>query len=215
MAIKLHPALDDGIAPTDEGFGGGVLVCACSDRPVKVRITGQVAHNHACGCTKCWKPDGAMLSVVAVAPSDKVEVLENGDKLRVVDPSALIQRHACTGCGVHMHGPVERDHPFKGLTFVHPERFQERGWMAPAFAAFVSSVIEAGVDPNQMGEVRGRLRELGLEPYDCLSPALMDYIATWTVQHRTPQAGAQQTAAETAYRAPTRSSIALWLRWEV
>ncbi len=198
MAMNLHPALDNGIASTSESFGGGVLVCNCSDRPVRVRIEGQIAHNHACGCTKCWKPDGAMFSVVAVAPSDKVEVLENGDKLRVVDSSALIQRHACTGCGVHMHGPVERDHPFKGLSFIHPERFDAAGWMAPGFAAFVSSVIEAGVDPNQMDEVRGRLREIGLEPYDALSPALMDYIATWTVQHRAPQSAAQQAAAETA-----------------
>ncbi|MDU6669292.1 MAG: glutathione-dependent formaldehyde-activating protein, partial [Bradyrhizobium sp.] len=49
---------------------------------------------------------------------------------------------------------------------------------APAFAAFVSSVIESGVKPEQMGEIRARLKELGLEPYDCLSPALMDAIAT-------------------------------------
>jgi len=27
-----------------------------------------------------------------------------------------------------------------------------------------------------------RLKELGLEPYDCLSPALMDSIATWTAK---------------------------------
>jgi S-(hydroxymethyl)glutathione synthase len=26
--------------------------------------------------------------------------------------------------------------------------------------------------------VRARLKELGLEPYDCLSPPLMDFIAT-------------------------------------
>ena len=29
-----------------------------------------------------------------------------------------------------------------------------------------------------MDGIRGRLRELGLEPYDCLSPPLMDAIAT-------------------------------------
>jgi S-(hydroxymethyl)glutathione synthase len=29
-----------------------------------------------------------------------------------------------------------------------------------------------------MGAVRSRLKELRLEPYDCLSPALMDAIAT-------------------------------------
>jgi len=65
----------------------------------------------------------AIFSIVAVAPQDKVTVVENGDKLKVVDKSALIQRHACVECGVHMYGPVERGHPFKGLDFVHPERF--------------------------------------------------------------------------------------------
>ena len=29
-----------------------------------------------------------------------------------------------------------------------------------------------------MGAVRGRLKELELEPYDCLSPPLMDALAT-------------------------------------
>jgi S-(hydroxymethyl)glutathione synthase len=33
-----------------------------------------------------------------------------------------------------------------------------------------------------MAGVRARLRELGLEPYDCLSPALMDAIATHTAK---------------------------------
>ncbi len=193
---KLHPSLDDGIAPTSADFSGGVLVCNCTDRPVRVRIDGQVAHNHACGCTKCWKPEGAIFSIVAVAPVDKVSVLENGDKLKVVDGSALIQRHACTGCGVHMYGPVEREHPFQGLAFVHPERFDGTGWAQPGFAAFVSSIIEAGVDPKEMDGIRTRLRELGLEPYDCLNPALMDYIATWTVEHRAKSSA--QAAAETA-----------------
>ena len=30
-----------------------------------------------------------------------------------------------------------------------------------------------------MKAIRARLRKLRLEPYDCLSPALMDYIATY------------------------------------
>lgn len=177
--VLIHPTVDDGVKPGSAAFGGGVLVCACTDRPVKVSIGSQVAHNHACGCTKCWKPAGAAFSVVAVAPTGTVEVLENGDKLAIVDPDALIQRHACRACGVHMHGPVEKQgHPFYGLSFIHPERFVEAGSAAPTFAAFVSSIIESGVAPDAMGGVRDRLRELGLEPYDCLSPALMDYIAT-------------------------------------
>ena len=48
----------------------------------------------------------------------------------------------------------------------------------PEFAAFVSSVIESGVDPAKMSGIRARLKALSLEPYDCLSPPLMDAIAT-------------------------------------
>jgi S-(hydroxymethyl)glutathione synthase len=33
-----------------------------------------------------------------------------------------------------------------------------------------------------MNAVRTRLKELGLEPYDCLSPALMDAIAIHTAK---------------------------------
>ena len=54
----------------------------------------------------------------------------------------------------------------------------QSGWSAPEFAAFVSSIIESGAPPDQMGAVRSRLKELRLEPYDCLSPPLMDAIAT-------------------------------------
>src|SRR5579883_2914620 len=177
--ILLHPSIDNGVKPGTGGFAGGTLVCHCADRPVKIGITGDIAHNHACGCTKCWKPDGAILSVVAVVPRDKLAILANGDKLRVVDAAAAIQRHASTGCGVHMFGRIEnKAHPFHGLDFIHAELFEETGSAAPGFAAFVSSVIEAGVGPAEMGGIRGRLKELGLEPYDCLSPPLMDAIAT-------------------------------------
>lgn len=95
---------------------------------------------------------------------------------------ASIQGHACKECGVHMYGPVDREHAFKGLSFIHPERFEETGWAEPGFAAFVSSIIESGYDPAKMGAVRSRLRELQLEPYNCLSPALMDYLATWAAK---------------------------------
>lgn len=180
--VQIHPLVDSGYSATDASFSGGTLVCNCSTKPVRVKIGADIAHNHACGCTKCWKPEGAAFSVVAVAPTDKVEVLENGDKLAVVDSSALIQRHACKECGVHMYGPVEREHPFQGLAFIHPERFDEKGWAQPGFAAFVSSIIESGYDPSKMDDVRSTLKQAGLEPYDCLSPGLMDYIATWTAK---------------------------------
>ena len=56
------------------------------------------------------------------------------------------------------------------------------GWTEPGFAAFVSSAIEGGVDPAAMDGVRGHFKQIGLEPYDCLSPGLMDYMATWTAK---------------------------------
>jgi S-(hydroxymethyl)glutathione synthase len=181
--ISIHPSVDQGVRPGASSFAGGTLVCKCAQDPVKVAIRGQIAHNHACGCTKCWKPNGAAFSVVAVVPRDNVQVVANEQKLKVVDPSATIQRHACSVCGVHMYGRIEnKNHPFYGLDFIHPELSQETGWAAPEFAAFVSSIIESGVPPEQMGAIRSRLKELGLEPYDCLSPPLMDAIATHTAK---------------------------------
>jgi S-(hydroxymethyl)glutathione synthase len=128
---------------------------------------------------QCWKPEGALFSQIAVVPRDKLRVSKNAEKLKVVDANAAIQRYACTGCGVHMYSRIENTkHPFYGLDFVHTELSKEQGWAAPEFAAFVSSIIESGARPDQMPAVRARLKELRLEPYDCLSPALMDAIAT-------------------------------------
>ena len=177
--IRIHPSVDQGVKPAAGNFAGGTLVCKCAQAPVKIAIKGQVAYDHACGCTKCWKPAGAIFSVVAVVPRANLSVAENGGKLAIVDPSAAIQRYACKGCGVHMYGRIENaKHPFHGLDFIHPELFQEAGWAPPEFAAFVSSVIESGVAPERMGGIRARLKQLNLEPYDCLSPPLMDAIAT-------------------------------------
>jgi S-(hydroxymethyl)glutathione synthase len=180
--ISIHPAVDHGVPAGKAGFAGATLTCHCKTAPVVVEIGSDCLHNHVCGCTKCWKPAGATFSQVAVVTSDKVKIVQNGDKLKVVDESALIQRHACTGCGVHMQGPVTRpNHPFTGLTFIHTELGGD-GWAAPTFAAFVSSVIESGTNPDSMGAIRARLTELGLPPYDCLSPGLMDYIATFVAK---------------------------------
>jgi len=89
------------------------------------------------------------------------------------------QRYACQACGTHMYGRIENEsHPFYGLDFVHTELSDDKGWSAPQFAAFVSSIIETGTDPKDMEAIRARFNQLGLPTYDCLSPALMDAIAT-------------------------------------
>ena len=183
--LSIHPSVDQGVRKGTENFKGGTLKCRCATNPVEVKIDGNVAHNHACGCTKCWKPADALFSVVAVAPRDNIKVTANEQKLKVVDPSAVIQRHACKDCGVHLYGRIEnKGHPFYGLDFVHVELSKDQGWAAPEFAAFVSSIIESGFSPSRMGEVRSRLKALGLEPYDCLSPPLMDAIATHTAKSK-------------------------------
>ncbi|MGO8739231.1 S-(hydroxymethyl)glutathione synthase [Rhodoblastus sp.] len=179
MTVHIHPSVDHGLKAGRADFGGGILTCKCSHDPVKVEIKGNVAHNHACGCTKCWKPSGAVFSVVGVVPRDNVRVIAHPEKLHIVDSNATIQRHACKECGVHMFGRIEnKSHPFYGLDFIHTELSSDEGWNPPEFAAFVSSIIESGFPPAQMGEVRARLKELHLEPYDALSPPLMDAIAT-------------------------------------
>ncbi|MEO7775569.1 MAG: S-(hydroxymethyl)glutathione synthase [Steroidobacteraceae bacterium] len=178
-SVSIHPSVDGGVKQGSEKFVGGTLTCKCKSEAVTVNLAGQTAHNHVCGCTQCWKPDGAVFSMVAVIPREQVSVTANANKLKVVNSSATIQRYACTGCGVHMYGRIEnKNHPFHGLDFVHTELSKDNGWSAPVFAAFVSSIIESGYKPESMGAVRARLVELGLVPYDCLSPPLMDAIAT-------------------------------------
>lgn len=176
---SLHPAIDHGIKPGNPSFAGGKLQCLCPDNKVEVQIASQVAHNHMCGCTKCWKPKGALFAQVAVVSRDKVKVSAHAEKLAAVDANAVIKRYACKGCGVHMYGRIDNEkHPFYGLDFVHTELSPDSGWAPPEFAAFVSSAIEGGAKPADMAAIRRTLKEKGLEPYDCLSPTLMDAIAT-------------------------------------
>ncbi len=158
----LHPLIDGGIAKGYGSFNGGMLYCKCPTDKVAVRVTGDVAHNHACGCSKCWKPDGALFSIVGVVPVDKLQVSAHSEKLHIVDETATIQRHACKTCGTHMYGRIEKDHPFKGLDFVHAELSDTKGWQAPQFAAFVSSIIEQGYKPEGMDAVRSKFKALGL-----------------------------------------------------
>lgn len=181
MTVSIHPAVDHGVPPGKPGFSGGKLTCKCPSDPVEVTVTSDCAHNHVCGCSKCWKPEGALFSQIAVAPRENVSVTANGHKLAVVDAAAPIQRHACRDCGTHMYGRIENTgHPLYGFDFFHTELSEVEGWSPPTFAAFVSSIVEAGTPVEAMDGIRARLRELGLEPYDVLSPPLMDFIASKT-----------------------------------
>jgi S-(hydroxymethyl)glutathione synthase len=179
---SIHPAIDNGVKKGDPNFKGGKLYCHCANQKVEVTLSSNVAHNHACGCSKCWKPKGALFSVVGVVPVDAVKVTANENKLHIVDSSAVIQRNACKDCGVHLFGRIHSEHPFKGLDFVHTELSDTKGWQEPQFAAFVSSIIEQGFKPTDIDGVREKFKKGGLPTYDVLSPVLMDLIAAHTAQ---------------------------------
>ena len=118
--------------------------------------------------------------MVAVVSRDNLSVTANEQKLTTVDASAAIQRHACSGCGVHMYGRIENtNHPFFGLDFVHVELSKDKGWAKPEFAAFVSSIIEAGAAQAQGDDEDPRSpQETAPAALRRLSPPLMDAIAT-------------------------------------
>ncbi len=184
-STKLHPRLDHGITDYQEvkDFAGGTLKCLCDTDKVEVKIDAQTLHNHACGCSQCWKPEGAIFSIVAVVPSEKVNVVSNEEKLDIVDKNAAIQRHYCKECHAHLYGRIEnKDHAFYGLDFVHTELSDEKGWSAPVFAAFVSSIIETGTPTSDMEAIRKQLNDMGLPTYDVLSPELMDLISAKTAE---------------------------------
>lgn len=180
MVVSLNPIIDNGLIKGSPSFAGGKLHCHCTSQKVEVTLTSNVLHNHICGCSKCWKPSGSLFSVVGVVPIANLTITANQSKLHILDPSATIQRNACKDCGVVLFGRIITDHAFKGLDFVHVELSNEKGWQEPQFAGFVSSIVEQGYDPEDMGNIRKRLNDLGLQTYDCLNPTLMDALATFS-----------------------------------
>ena len=172
-AVSIHPSVDNGIKPGAKDFAGGDLVCKCTQNPVKVSVTAQTAHNHACGCTKCWKPKGATVlggcgGVARQGQRDQERGQAQGRRSRRRPSSVTPARAAACTCTDASRTPSTR---FTDSISSTPNCRRKPGWSAPEFAAFVSSIIETGADPANMGAVRSRLKEIGLEPYDCLSSA--------------------------------------------
>lgn len=177
----LHPALGTAaVAPET-----ATLRCACASDPVTVALDAPIAHNHLCGCSQCWKPEGAVMAQIAVVPAGQGRVLTGADKLTIANPGQSVERHACRACGTHMIGRVaDPRHHFFGLDFVHPER-ADRPMPAPEFAGFVSSLIETGTDPSRMQAIRAALAAAGIPAHDTFSPEIMDLIAWHRVKlHR-------------------------------
>ncbi|MEV5020437.1 SRPBCC family protein [Sphingobium sp. LMA1-1-1.1] len=174
--IAIHPCVDAGQRPQSEEPVEH-LTCKCTSDPVEASVVGPVYHSHLCGCSKCWKPEGALFALTAVAPSSSIQIRSNAAKLAIVDENQSIQRHACTSCGAHMVGKVPNpDHHFYGLDFLHPELGNVPP-RAPEFAGFVSSIVETGTPASKMSGIRRQLADNNIAAYDAFSPELMDLIA--------------------------------------
>jgi S-(hydroxymethyl)glutathione synthase len=172
---ELHPSV---AAPDAPPTTSATLRCLCPSEQVEVTLSEAVQHNHLCGCSKCWKPEGALLAQTAVVAADAAAISAHGEKLVPVDLTSAIRRHACKDCGAHLIGTVEApDHHFYGITFVHPELSTTRIAGRPEFAGFVSSIIESGTNASSMEAVRSELTAAGIDPYDAFSPEIMDIIA--------------------------------------
>jgi S-(hydroxymethyl)glutathione synthase len=183
--VVIHPVIDQPISMHGEPVADLNIHCRCDASPVEIQILTPIQHNHLCGCSKCWKPEGALFAQTAVSSKDGLVIGGDRDKLVVVDPTQSIVRHACSECGVHLFGLVEDPlHHFYGLIFVHPELAVDRGTVPLEFAGFVSSIIEAGAMPEQMAAVRARIAKLGLPAFDAFSPEIMDLIAWHRVKVR-------------------------------
>ena len=178
MTVHIHPSVDSGVKRGSGSFAGGTLVCKCKDKPVKVSIKGDVAHNHACGCTKCWKPAGATFSVVAVVPRDNVTVLRTATSFTLSMPRPQSSGTPARSARTCTAASRTRRIRSMGWTSSIPNCSRKQAQLHRDSQLSYPGDRVSGVNPSEMDGIRSRLKELGLEPYDCLSPALMDAIAT-------------------------------------
>ena len=82
-----------------------------------------------------------------------------------------------------MYGRIEnKDHPFFGLDFIHTELSNDQGWVRAGVRGIRFVDHRVGRRSGEHGSGQGAAEGTRLEPYDCLSPPLMDAIATHTAK---------------------------------
>lgn len=144
MKVELHPSVENAVK-AGSGSTLGTLFWKSAAKAVPMSVNHDQLCNDVCGCSQRWRRVGALLPMIAVAPTDKVNVIANGRKVRVVERSKTIQRGAGASCRAYMHGPISAfKHALNALTIIHAECFNTFGWSAIYFGAFVSALLEAG-----------------------------------------------------------------------
>ena len=127
QSVGLHPLLDKGVKKGSSSFAG---------RRPRMRLHGPAGRGQGRRGHRSQPRlrlhavleagPGAAFSIVAVAPSEKVTVAKNGDKLKVVNSAALIQT-----ARLHRlrrpHARAGRAGPSLQGAFVHPSGTVPRG----------------------------------------------------------------------------------------
>ena len=197
-AVSIHPSVDNGIKPGATDFAGGTLRLQVRERPGRrSRSTRRPRTTTRAAARKCWKPEGAAVL------GRRRRAARQGERHR--------ERGQAQGRRRQRHDPAPRLHRLR-RAHVRPHREQEapvlRPGLRPHRAVAATRLVGAARSPRscrrssspaptrrKMGDVRGRLRELGLEPYDCLSPPLMDALATRRAARALKLTGANRTHA--------------------
>ena len=164
--VSIHPAVDNGVKAGSPSFAGGTLQCKCASNPVEVKVTAQSAHNHVCGCTKCWKPAGALFSwwpwCRATRSASPRTPTGSRPSTPCDHPTPRLHR-----LRRYMYGRIENTkHPMGSISSTPScRRIRVVGSRVRRLRVLDHQI---GAPPDQMGAVRSRLKELRLEPYDCL-----------------------------------------------
>jgi len=164
--ISIHPSVDKGIKAGVKDFAVAPWCVMQPRMRCEVTVTSNSRTTTPAAAPSAGSQKGALSRSLPWCRANKVSVTKKRETNSRCDPSATIQRHACTGCRVHSTRASKKISAFHGLDFNPYRSCRRRGLSAPGFAGFVSSIIESGFDPNRMAKVRGRLKELGLETYD-------------------------------------------------
>ena len=177
--ISIHPAVDNGVKPGSPSFAGGTLLCKCASNPVEVTITprpptitcadARSAGSLRARCSRKSRSCRATSSMSARTPT--------GSRSWTPTPrsSGMPARLAAFTCTAASRTPSIRS---TGSISSTPSFRRTRAGRPPNSPRSSPPIIESGARRIRCGAVRARLKELRLEPYDCLSPALMDAIAT-------------------------------------
>ncbi len=130
MAVYIHPSIDNGIKTGDRELCGRHAGLQMRANPVEVTVASQ----------RRAQPRLRLHEVLEAARRELLGRRRRAERQghrsrrtptssRSSTRSATIQRHACTGCGVHMYGRIENTkHPFYGLDFIHTELSPQTGW---------------------------------------------------------------------------------------